>query len=312
MIGDHPDAALIALVDERDRATLGIDESLPLFSSMEALFQSGLAPDVVNIATPNGLHAAHALQALNAGVHVIIEKPMALRSADAQEMIRAAEKKQRLLQVVMQNRYAAPSSWIKQLVDSGRLGKIYMVQVNCFWNRDHRYYTPGSWHGNRELDGGVLFTQFSHFIDTLLWLFGDIRNITSKTFNFGHRDTTDFADSGMVNFDFQKGGMGSLHFTTAVWDKNLESSITVIAENGSVKLGGQYMNEVKYCHIRDFHFTEEERLGLSLPVPQKQNHYKVIANMIDAIRGEKNVATGAAEGMKVVEVIERIYAAAEL
>src|SRR5690606_4932697 len=170
-----------------------------------------------------------------------------LTRQDAEKVIFKALQVHRQVFVVMQNRYSPPAVWMKELVDSGRLGKIFMVQLNCYWNRDERYYTPESWHGTKELDGGTLFTQFSHFVDILYWLFGDIIRIQGRFRDFNHQALTDFEDSGLVSFDFINGGMGAISYSTAVWSRNLESSMTVIAENGSVRIGGQYMNKVESC-----------------------------------------------------------------
>ena len=114
----------------------------------------------------------------------------------------------------MQNRYSPPSLWLKEIIDAKKLGEIFMVQVNCYWNRDDRYYKKGGWKGTLEHDGGTLFTQFSHFIDIMYWLFGDIENIEGKFADFTHKDSTDFEDSGMITFDFLNGGMGGLNYST--------------------------------------------------------------------------------------------------
>jgi predicted dehydrogenase len=131
-----------------------------------------------------------------------------------------------------------------------------MVQLNCYWNRDERYYKEGGWKGTQDLDGGTLFTQFSHFIDIMYWLFGDIDNIQGKFADFNHKDYTDFEDSGFVSFDFINGGMGSINYSTAVVEQNLESSMTIIGSKGSVKIGGQYMNEVEVCNVKEDWFTD--------------------------------------------------------
>jgi len=185
------------------------------------------------------------------------------------------------------------------------------VQINCFWNRDERYYTEGSWKGKKETDGGIFFTQFSHFIDIMYWLFGDITDIQSRFFDFNHKNLTEFEDSGLAQFRFVKGGTGSLNFSTSVFDSNLESSMTIIAENGSIKIGGQYMNEVEYCHIKDYSMPE---LSPSLPANDyghykgsAANHHFVIENVVDTLKGRTVATTNALEGMKVVEIIEKIY-----
>ena len=314
MVVRDPGAELVALCDIRPKEELGI-EAYPVafFSDMTSLLQSGLDIDVINICVPNGLHAEMAIQAIESGHHVVIEKPMALQVQDAERVLQTSLKYQKEVFCVMQNRYSPPSVWIKQMIDSGRLGKIYLVQLNCFWNRDERYYKPGGWHGDACLDGGTLFTQFSHFIDIMYWLFGDIQHIQARFADFNHQQLTDFEDSGLVTFEFVNGGMGCLNYSTAVWNKNMESSMLIVAENGSVKIGGQYMNEVEYCHIKDYEMPE---LAPTNPGndygPYKgsaQNHNFVIRNVVEVLQhtGAQNTTT-ALEGLKIVDIIRRIYA----
>lgn len=314
MVVRDPGAELVALCDIRPKEELGI-EAYPVafFSDMTSLLQSGLDIDVINICVPNGLHAELAIQAIESGHHVVIEKPMALQVQDAERVLQTSLKYQKDVFCVMQNRYSPPSVWIKQMIDSGRLGKIYLVQLNCFWNRDERYYKPGGWHGDACLDGGTLFTQFSHFIDIMYWLFGDIQHIQARFADFNHQQLTDFEDSGLVTFEFVNGGMGCLNYSTAVWNKNMESSMLIVAENGSVKIGGQYMNEVEYCHIKDYEMPE---LAPTNPGndygPYKgsaQNHNFVIRNVVEVLQhtGSQNTTT-ALEGLKIVDIIRRIYA----
>jgi UDP-N-acetyl-2-amino-2-deoxyglucuronate dehydrogenase len=312
MIKREPQAELVGLIDIKPKEKLNIESfDVPFFHSLKDFLSSGVEADVINIATPNGFHASQALECLEAKKHVVIEKPLALTKKDAEKVIFKALHVHKHVFAVMQNRFSPPSIWIKELVESGRLGKIYMVQLNCYWNRDGRYYKADSWHGKRDLDGGTLFTQFSHFIDMMYWLFGDIHNIQSKIVCHNHRHLTEFEDSGFVSFDFVDGGMGSLNFSTSIWDKNMESSMTVIAENGSVKIGGQYMNEVEYCHIKDY---EMPTLAATNPgndygayKGSAQNHNYVIDNVIKVINGNSSISTNALEGMKVVDIIERIY-----
>jgi UDP-N-acetyl-2-amino-2-deoxyglucuronate dehydrogenase len=191
------------------------------------------------------------------------------------------------------------------------LGKIYMVQLNCYWNRDERYYTTGSWHGRRELDGGTLYTQFSHFIDIMYWLFGDITNIQARLMDFNHQHLTDFEDSGFVSFKFLDGGMGALNFSTSVWQNNLESSMTIIAENGSVKVGGQYMEKVEYCNVRGYTMPELAPTNAGNDYGgykgSAMNHNYVVENVVNVLRGRDTITTNAMEGLKVVDIIERIY-----
>jgi len=312
MISRNPEAELVALcdvlpADNVNTAAFGV----PQYATLAEMLAAHPEIEVVNIATPNGFHCEHALEVLEARKHVVIEKPLALSKGDAEKVIFKALQVHRQVFAVMQNRYSPPSVWIKDMVESGKLGKLYMVQLNCYWNRDNRYYKPGSWHGNKELDGGTLFTQFSHFIDILYWLFGDIQNIKSRFYDFNHDELTDFEDSGIVTFDFFNGGSGALNFSTAIWDKNLESSMTIIAEKGAVKIGGQYMDKVEYCHVQNYEMPE---LAPTNPgndygayKGSAQNHNFLIDNVVDVIHNRATITTNALEGLKVVEIIERIY-----
>lgn len=316
MISRNPEAELVALIDKLPADQLiGNVYSVPVYNDFEEFLKSDLTVDVVNIATPNGFHAQQSLQALDAFKHVVIEKPMALTKGDAEKVIYKALQAHRHVFTVMQNRYSPPSVWLKNVIDSKLLGKIFMVQLNCFWNRDERYYSKGSWHGSKELDGGTLFTQFSHFIDIMYWLFGDIENINGSFYDFNHSKLTEFEDSGLVSFDFLSGGSGVLNYSTSVWNKNLESSMTIIGEHGSIKVGGQYMDKVEYCHIKDYTMPE---LAPTNPgndygayKGSAQNHNFVIDNVVDVLNNRASITTNALEGLKVVDIIERIYASAK-
>lgn len=315
MITRDEKAELVALCDIRPKEELGIEAyPVPFAKNLDELLEIASDVDVINICVPNGLHAEMAIKAIEAGHHVVIEKPMALTLADAERVIYTSLRYRKQVFCVMQNRYSPPSVWIKEMVDSGKLGQIYMVQLNCYWNRDERYYKPGGWHGDARLDGGTLFTQFSHFIDIMYWLFGDICDIQARFADFNHKELTDFEDSGFVNFRFVNGGMGALSYSTAVWNKNMESSMLIVAENGSVKIGGQYMNEVEYCHVKDY---EMPILAPTNPGndygPYKgsaQNHNFVIRNVVNVLSGMPGemITTNVLEGMKVVDIIQRIYA----
>ena len=313
MIQKNEEAELIAFCDTTPENELGLDEfAVPCYASVEEFYSNHPDIDVICIATPNGLHTEQAIQALENDKHVVVEKPLALTKAGCEMIIYKGLDLSKKVFCVMQNRYSPPSIWLKDVVNQGILGKIYIVQINCYWNRDERYYKPDSWHGTSNLDGGTLFTQFSHFIDMMYWLFGDITNIKAKFSDFSHQDLTDFEDSGMISFDFVKGGMGCINYSTSVYAKNLESSITIIAEKGSVKVGGQYMNEVEYCNVENYTMPE---LPPSNPPndygPYKgsaANHHFIFENVVDVLKGRTSITTNALEGMKVVEIIERIYA----
>jgi predicted dehydrogenase len=316
MVKLNQKAELVALVDiDRSLQTeLEAEFQVPFYTETAELYQNHPDLDVVNICTPNYLHAPQSIEGLNKNCHVVVEKPMALRKLDAEKVIHTSLQQNKRVFCVMQNRYSPPSQWLKQVVGSNLLGKIYMVNINCFWNRDAEYYKGGDsayWKGKLDQDGGTLFTQFSHFLDTMYWLFGDIENIKARFYDFNHQETTEFEDSGIVQFDFVNGGAGSLNYSTAVYGKNMESSISIIGEKGSVKVGGQYMNEIVYCHIEDYEVPElEETLPPNDYGKYKgsaANHQFVIQNVVDTLLSKHQVTTNSLEGLKVVEIIENIY-----
>lgn len=314
MILRNPEAKLVAMCDAASREECAIAHEIPFFNSPQEMLEKGPECDVVCVCTPNGLHAEHSLLALNYKKHVVVEKPMTLNKLDGERIIFTSLQAHKQVFCVMQNRYSPPSVWMKEIISSGTLGKIYMVDINCYWNRDDRYYKKNHWKGSKALDGGTLFTQFSHFVDIMYWLFGDITNIQSRFMDFNHSESTDFEDSGFVSFDFVNGGAGSFSFSTSVKNTNFESSMTIIGEHGTIKVGGQYMNEVVYCNIENY---EMPILPEGNPANDygaykgsAANHVFIIQNVVDTLKGRTNITTNALEGLKVVDIIERMYAAA--
>jgi predicted dehydrogenase len=319
LLAQLPAAELIALVepDANRRAHAATQFGVPVLPSIADLWTHPLRAriQVVTICTPNNLHTDQACQVLAEGCHVVIEKPMGLTKAGCEAVVQQALANSRYAFVVMQNRYTPTAQWLRELLREGRLGRILTVQVTCLWNRDARYYAHTDWKGKRTQDGGTLFTQFSHFIDIMYWLFGDIRNISARFANYTHGALTEIEDTGVAQFEFVNGGMGSLVFSTSVWDTNQESSITIVGEKGSVKVGGQYMNSVEYAHIADY--TMPELPPANPPNdygPYKgsaANHQYIFQNVLDTLSGKAQPSTSALEGMKVVEMIERIYQAGQ-
>jgi predicted dehydrogenase len=315
MIKGNEHCEVVALCDTKPKDQLNLveNDSIPFFASIEDLLDSTINFDVLSIASPNGYHEAHALAGIRSGHHVVVEKPMALTKAGCEKILFEALHYQKQVFCIMQNRYSPPSAWLKEILSKKILGKVYLVQINCYWNRDNRYYTGNNWHGTKDLDGGTLYTQFSHFVDIMYWLFGDITNIHATLKDFNHKDLTDFEDSGFLTFDFVNGGMGCFNYSTSVWNTNLESSITIIGENGTVKVGGQYMNEVEYCNIKDYTMPElapsNPPNDYGLYKGSAANHHYIFENIVDVVSGKAPITTNALEGMKVVEIIERIYQA---
>ncbi len=309
IIETFDNAELVAVCDIKKEKKA--DVTVPFFNNIDDLLNANLLIDVICICTPNGLHAEHALQILEARKNVVIEKPMALKRADCEAIIFKSLEVSRQVFCVMQNRYSPPAQWLRKVLNDNLLGKIFMVQINCFWNRDDRYYTSDTWHGSKNLDGGTLFTQFSHFIDIMYWLFGDITNIQAAFQNFSHEETIDFEDTGLVHFDFVNGGKGCFNYSTAVFNQNFESTLTIVGKKGTVKIGGQYMEKVEYCHIENY---EMPILPPSNPPNDygnykgsAANHHYIIENVVDVLNEKTTITTNALEGMKVVDIIERIY-----
>ncbi|MEP7238401.1 MAG: Gfo/Idh/MocA family oxidoreductase [Ferruginibacter sp.] len=278
------------------------------YYSIEELLKVETALNLVAICTPNGLHAAHSIKALEAGNDVLCEKPLCITVEDGKAMIAAAEKSGKKLFVVKQNRYNPPVLFLKDLIANGKLGKIYSFQINCFWNRPETYYTD--WKGSKHLDGGTLFTQFSHFIDLLYWLLGDVTAVKTITKNFAH-PSIEFEDSGIVAFEMQSGVIGSLNYTVNSFEKNMEGSFTVFAEKGTVKIGGQYLNELEYCNVAGLINPDlpagNPANGYGFYQGSMSNHDKVYENLILALRNDKHEFASAEEGLKTVEIIEKIY-----
>jgi UDP-N-acetyl-2-amino-2-deoxyglucuronate dehydrogenase len=284
------------------------------YTNIDDLLSANLSLDLVSICSPNGLHAEHSIKALNAGYHVLCEKPMAISVFDCGEMIKAAERTNRRLFAIKQNRFNPPVAAVKDLIDRGKLGKIYSIQLSCFWNRNFDYY-KNSWKGTSDLDGGTLYTQFSHFIDLLYWMIGDIKNVHAITANFAHEDVIDFEDTGVIALQFYNGALGTINYTVNSYKQNMEGSLTIFAEKGTVKIGGQYLNELEYQNIEDFIIQDLPAGNTANNYGQYQgsmsNHDKVYENVIDVLKNGKSISTNSFEGLKTVEIISKIYESAK-
>jgi predicted dehydrogenase len=301
------------VVPERARAAAAAGGGAAFDDLTEMLERSRGKVDVVSICTPNGLHCEHALKALSGGYHVLCEKPMALSVHDCGEMIKAAERANRRLFVVKQNRFNPPVEHLKRLLDDGSLGRIFSVHLNCFWNRNDAYFVD-TWRGTHALDGGTLYTQFSHFIDLVYWLVGDVRDVEAFTDNYAHRGAIEFEDAGVAILRFHNGAIGAVAFTINSYGRNVEGSITIFAEKGTVKIGGQYLNELEYENVAGLGKAELRAGRGANNYGQYQgsmsNHEDVYRNVRDVLVGGGTMSTIGFEGLKTVEIIDKIYAAA--
>lgn len=307
VIQKNEDAELSALIDVRPKNELSVRKlDIPFYNSLKDFFNASINIDIVSIATPNYCHYEHGMESLSHNVNVLIEKPLALTKQHAKTLIAKAAELNKEIFTVKQLRYSNVIQWLKKIIKQRLLGEIHIVQINCFWNRDEKYYTTDSWHGKKSTDGGTLFTQFSHFIDILYWIFGDIKNIQSKFSNLNHKNLIEFEDTGFVTFDFVREGIGNINYSTSVWEKNLESNIIVIAEKGTIKIGGQYLNKIEYCHVKDD--TLIDKMPTFLQHDEVNNyHIQLIQSVISILQKKTGFANQPNEDLKVIDMIERIY-----
>ncbi|MBP5364594.1 MAG: Gfo/Idh/MocA family oxidoreductase [Bacteroidales bacterium] len=309
IIEANANADLCAVCDIRPREVTGIDSRTDYYNSISEMLGSHPEIDIVNVCTPNSFHSRMAVEVLNAGYNVLVEKPLALSVADAREVVDAEKRSGKKVFCVSQNRFSPSLQWIKLILDKQCLGRVNAVNVYCLWNRDNNYYNTNGWHGTQEFDGGVLYTQFAHFIDILLWLFGTVKSVDAAQFsNFAHQSTTEFEDTGSVLLTLDNGASVNFMYTTAVAHANFESSIIIMGSKGTIKLDGQYMDHLSYCNIPDCDVPSMDDMYKSGDQkPTAMNHNFVIQNVIDTLNGVGNVSTTAAEGMAISDLIGRIY-----
>lgn len=283
------------------------------YYTIDDLLKNESEIDIVSVCTPNGYHAEHSIKSLQAGKHVLCEKPMCITSAAAWQMVETAYFFRKKLFVVKQNRYNEPVQLVKNLLNENRLGKIYSFQINCFWNRPQQYYT-GGWKGTKFLDGGILYTQFSHFIDLLYWFLGDVDSVKGYLQKNGQRANMEIEDDGVAILKMKNNAIGTINYTINSYAKNLEGSFSLFGEKGSVKIGGQYLNELEWYEV-----TGQEKPVLKQKAFPNEygfyqgsmsNHDKVYQELIHSLNGNGSLLE-AKDAAKTIEIIEKIYAATE-
>jgi UDP-N-acetyl-2-amino-2-deoxyglucuronate dehydrogenase len=310
----HKKGELVAVCDVvKEKAdALAQQYNAKAYYQIEDLLKEEKGVDVISVCSPNGLHAEHSIKSLRNGCHVLCEKPMAINVQDCGQMIQAAEHSNKRLFAIKQNRFNPPVAAVKNAVDEGRLGKIMSVQLSCFWNRNADYY--GDWKGTMKLDGGTLFTQFSHFVDLLYWIVGDVRHAKAYLGNFSHKGIIEFEDAGVVILEFYNGAIGTINYTVNSYQKNMEGSLTIFGEKGTVKIGGQYLNELEYQNIEGYkieNLPEGNRPNnYGTYVGSMSNHDKVYDNLIEVIQHNASITANSFEGLKTVEIIDKIYTSA--
>lgn len=313
VVDSNPRSAIAAMCDI-DRQKCGkllslYGETIPQYTDFDVMLKE-TAAEVVNICTPHGLHAEMAIKAAESGKHILVEKPMALTTADAEKMIRAAESNSVSLMVVKQNRYNVPIALTKQAIESGKLGRIFMVQCSVLWNRHDGYYNDSNWRGKKALEGGALYTQASHFIDLMNWWFGDVVRVKANVSTKNH--SIEIEDCGTALLEFGTGVMGTLTWTTCVYNRNYEGSITIIGEHGTIKIGGQYLNKIEYWDVKSFPLPDDVDFvdkpnSYGKYQGTSSNHHMVISDVVAKLLNERHSVVEGDEGIKSIHAIEMIY-----
>lgn len=311
-VGNHAGRAELVGVADIDPAALQravAKTKAPGFPSLDALL-AGSDPDLVVLATPSGLHAGQAIQVAQAGRHVMTEKPMATRWEDGKAMVQACDAAGVHLFVVKQNRTNPTLQLLKRAIDAKRFGKIYLVTVNVFWSRPQSYYDSAAWRGTWEFDGGAFMNQASHYVDMLDWLIGPVESVEAYTATLGRN--IEVEDTGVLALRWRAGTLGSLNVTMLTYPKNLEGSITVLGEKGSVRVGGLAVNRIDHWQFAepDPMDDEVERASYETTSVYGHGHTAYYENVLGALRGEAPPATDGREGLHSLEILIATYLSA--
>ena len=282
----------------------------PAYASLDELLARGNA-DLVVLATPSGLHPAQAIQAAASGRHVMTEKPMATRWDDGKRMVEACDKAGVQLFVVKQNRLNPTVRLVKRAIARHRFGRIYAVACNVFWTRPQEYYDSAKWRGTWEFDGGAFMNQASHYVDLLDWLVGPVESVQAYTATLARR--IEVEDSGVAVIRWRNGALGSINVTMLTYPKNLEGSITILGERGTVRLGGVAVNKIEHWEFAEPDAEDDAKWQEASYQPSSiygQGHVLYYDNVIKALRGQEPAETDGREGLRSLELLIAIYQSA--
>jgi len=297
--------AVCDIIPERADETARKTGAKPYYSIGDMLKNSDT--EVVSICTPSGLHPAQTVEIAGSGRHVICEKPMAIHLEDAIMSINACNEAQRHLFVVLQNRMNPTLQLLKKAVDTNRFGKIYLVNINVFWQRPQSYYDQASWRGKWDMDGGAFMNQASHYVDLLNWLIGPIDSVHSYTATLARNIEAE--DTGVANIRWKSGAVGSLNVTMLTYPANLEGSITIIGEKGTVKVGGLAVNEIQFWDFKEK--TDDDELirqaSYETTSVYGHGHGPYYFNVYNTLLGKETIYTDGYEGIKSLEVLCGLY-----
>ncbi|HWO89871.1 MAG TPA: Gfo/Idh/MocA family oxidoreductase [Gemmatimonadales bacterium] len=311
-IAKHDGAAkLVAVCDIEPKALEAARKASGAtgFASLDELLEKSEC-DVVALATPSGLHSQQAIQAAAAGRHVVTEKPMATRWHDGLRMVEACDKAGVRLFVVKQNRLNPTLQILKRAVERGRFGRIFSVQCNVFWSRPQEYYDSAAWRGTWEFDGGAFMNQASHYVDLLDWLIGPVESVHAYTATLARR--IEVEDTGVAALRWRNGALGSINVTMLAYPKNLEGSITILGEKGTVKIGGVAANKVEHWEFAEPDPDDEQAKQASYQTSSVYGfgHALYYDRVIRALSGEKVAVTDGREGLRSLELLIAIYTSA--
>lgn len=304
-------AELVAVcdIDQSRLAAAAAHTGAPAFASLEELL-AGADIDAVILATPSGLHSAQAIRCAQSGKHVVTEKPMATRWEDGKEMVLACDEAGVLLFVVKQNRRNPTLQLVKRAMEKKRFGRIYMVSINVFWTRPQAYYDSAAWRGTWEFDGGAFMNQASHYVDLLDWLIGPVESVQAYTATLARN--IEVEDTGVVSIRWRTGALGSMNVTMLTYPKNLEGSVTVLGENGTVRLGGVAVNRIDRWEFSDSDPDDAlvEQASYDTTSVYGFGHPLYYDNVIKALRGEAEPETDGREGLHSLELLIAMYLSA--
>lgn len=307
-----PDLRLTAVCDilpDRARAA-GDQQGVASFTSYEKMLAEA-ACDVVTICTPSGLHPQHGILAAKARKHVVCEKPMAISLSAADDLVQACDEADVRLFVVKQNRLNPAIQLLKRAVDQGRFGRIYLANTTVRWTRPQEYYDQAPWRGTWEFDGGAFLNQASHYVDLLQWLVGPVESVLAKTATLGRKIEAE--DTGVALLKFRSGALGVMEVTMLTYPKNMEGSITMLGEHGTVKIGGTAVNRVEQWLFADYDDDDKriEQAATSPPNVYGFGHEAYYRNVLAVLRGAARPDTDGRGGRKSLEIILAAYESAK-
>lgn len=314
-IKDTEDTKLVAVCDKKEELAKKVAElyNCEYYTDYKEMLKRDDI-DIVNVCTPNGSHHFFTKEVANAKKHVLCEKPMALHIEDAEQMIQSCKDNHVKLFVVKQNRYNPPIIKLRESLDKGRFGKLLLGNVTVRWTRSQEYYNENEWHGKKDMDGGMLFTQASHHIDMLLWMLGPVESVRAMQDTFTHK--IEIEDTAVAILRFKSGALGVIEATTCTFPKNMEGSITILGENGTVKIGGMAMNKIDHWEFADFQ-NEDSTIKDVATFPINVygfGHREFLRNVVKNLQNEKceyDYSVDGEEGIKSIKVIKAIYESAE-